>query len=198
MTADPLAEYPRAKAEILARALAAYAAFDGAVARAPEDRLTERGAVGDGWSIKDVLGHTASDDRWFAAQLQAAARGEWPTMADCYGDESQPPPGLDLSTQDGRNTWQYYRNRGVSLDEIRRRSVEARAKLWSVLESLPEDEFALLYSIDGSRLPGRIHRAAGDQEPFASPLWRWVAGNTWHHYEQHAADIEAFLARLDG
>jgi len=119
-------------------------------------------------------------------------------MLDAVGDESPPPIDIDLSTQDGRNEWQYRRNQGLSLDAVRQRSREWRARVRAAIEAISEEEFQSLYTFDASRPPGRIRPAIEDTDQFAIPLWQLVGGSTWQHYEQHAADIRAFLEQIGG
>lgn len=184
-------EAPRTKAALLGRVRAASAALDDVIAQVPRERLEERGAVGD-WSVRDVIAHISADESWMVAQLRALARNEPPAALDAYGTDVPPPAGLDLGTQDGRNAWQYQRLRHLPLEEVLARSTRSRATVIAMIESMPEGEFGALYALEPNRFVGRIRPAASDREPLSSPLWRWLAGNTWHHYEDHAAGLRPF------
>lgn len=185
---------PTKKAEILERNRLAIAAWEAALAELDDRDLVQAGAVGE-WSVKDIVAHIASDDRWFAGQLEAAMRGELPTAASCYGDEAPPPPATDLSTQDGRNAWHHARFRDLPLAEVRQLAAGARARRDAALAALPESEFEALYAIVELGHVAHLRPAAEGEQ--GRPLWRAIAGNAWHHYEDHTKDVRAFASHLD-
>ena len=180
-----------AKTEILERSRLANAAFDAVLAKISEADMTAPGAVG-AWSVKDVIAHVAADDRWFAGQLEAAAKGEIPTALACYGGEDLPPADLDFNSNEDRNTWHYRRNRDLSLSAALEMAAEARARRDSAIEALPDGELAALYTIGGNGHVAHLRRATEGEQGW--PLWRALAGNCCDHYDDHTKDLEAFLA----
>lgn len=187
-------DVPTTKEPLLQRMRAAYDEFDAAAGSVPSEQLETAGAAGD-WSVRDLLAHTS--DRWLVAQLEASREGRLPTALECYGSEKPPPPpaGADLSTPDGRNAWQHARDLGLTLEEIRERTREVRARLIALVEGYRDEDLATPYAIVELPLTGQL-RPALDGEPFAAPLWRWIQGNSWHHHEDHARGIRDFVERL--
>lgn len=172
----------------------AYAAFDEALAEVPENRLHTLGAAGDDWSVRDVIAHVGQP--WLAGQLEAALRGELPTALECYGTEAAPPPGTDLSTNDARNAAAYERDRDLSLDHLREREARSRARMLDAVRAIPEDELSVEYTIvDHLGHVGHVRPVQDAEQGF--PLARWIAGNSWFHYEDHAAQLRAFLETLE-
>lgn len=185
-------DIPRTKQPILDRFQRACSAFDEALAKLSDEQLLARPA-GGGWSARDVLAHVSADNRWFGAQLQACAEDRLPGALESYGTDEPPPPGADLSTQDGRNAAQHERNRGKALEEIRREHAEYRARLLELIRALPDAEFERDYAIADNGHIGWVRPATESEQGF--PLWRWLQGNTWHHYEDHLPEIQAAAAR---
>jgi len=181
-------EEPRTKTAISDRFRAAYTAFDEALGKLTDAQMLAPGPEG-AWSARDVLAHVAADHRWFAGQMVAALEDREPTAAECFGDVSPPGPEHDLTTQDGRNRLQWEQNRHLSLGEVRGGHREYRAKLEAAIERLPEDQMEKPYAIEMLGFVGRVRRAREGEQGY--PLWQWLRGNTWHHYEDHLKDIEA-------
>jgi hypothetical protein len=183
---------PQTKPEILERFRGAYTAFDAALAKASDEQLLVPGASG-AWSARDVLTHVAADQRWWAAQLTAAMEGRAPTTAECYANPNPRPSQYDMSTQDGRNAWQYELYRDQPLAEVREALVYYRERVIELANALPDAEFARPYAIVDSGVTGWVRPAEAGEQGF--PLWQWFRGNTWHHYEDHLEDIEAAATR---
>jgi len=183
-------EPPRTKAELIDRIRSAYAEFDRVLAEVPDDRLHTPGAAGADWSVRDVIAHVGQP--WLAGQLEAALRGELPTALECFGTDEPPPPGTDLTTNDARNAAAYERDRDLSLDHLREREATTRARMLDAVRALPEDEFSVEYTIvEHLNHVGHVRPVQDDEQGW--PLARWIAGNAWHHYENHAEQLRAFL-----
>jgi hypothetical protein len=187
-----MSDEPRTRDAILGRFRKAYTAFDAALAKLTDQQMLAPGP-GGGWSARDVLAHVGADHLWYTGQMTALLEGREPNAAECYGDVPPPGPGHDLSTQDGRNRLQLEQNRDVPLDEVRRRYRANRDRLEAIMERLPDDQMEQPYAIAVLGFTGQVRPAAEGEQGF--PLWQWLRGNTWHHYEDHLKDIEAAPGR---
>jgi len=165
-------------AEAYARYLASIDAFEGDLA-APD-------AVGD-WSVRDVIAHVGADERWMAAQLEALRAGVAPTVEACYGEELGEPGEFDLSTQDGRNAWQHARLRGIPLDEVLEMRELAHERLLAVARACSDADLAQILTIAPLGSQGHIRRPESGEQGW--PLWQWLRGVTYGHYDDHAAAI---------
>jgi len=177
---------PATVADLLTRVRAAYADFAAAIGRLSDDQLLALNAVGS-WSVRDAIAHVGADERWMAGQLEAIHTNELPTALGCYGSDELAAPDIDLSTQDGRNAWQYERLRGLSLDEVRSLAAEGHARLLAAIERFQDGHLTEEFTIADLGTMGHIRpRKEGEQ---GWPLWQWLRGVTYHHYDDHATGI---------
>jgi hypothetical protein len=128
-------------------------------------------AIGD-WSIKDVIAHVTSYERYMADRVREMVRGESYRGAETAGELAAflarlgyPDFGSPLLDDDEPNAWVVEHNRAKSLPDVRAESQRAFASLMDALEQLPDEHFT---------------------ERFAEG----IAGNTWEHYQHHCADLE--------
>ena len=158
---------PREKGQLLTRIREARAALDRTVDRLSEAQLTARGP--DGWSGKDHLAHLAA---W-----------EGKIVAVMEGRPAHEGLGLDEATYRGANIDEinahlHERARARPLPDVLAAFRRTHERLLVALEALPEAELTRPYqSAD-----------AGDV------LADGIAGNTYEHYEEHRAAIEALAA----
>jgi uncharacterized damage-inducible protein DinB len=151
-----MAAFAAARAELLATA-----------ALVPAAERASR-SLGNGWTLKDKLGHLADWDRWAADVLGDVAAGREPQL----------DPTVDPENDfDGWNAAHRAARQDQPWEEVWRDFHAARAALTAVLAAL-----------DGAAL----HR------PFASPwdptdnAYNWV--RIWlHHDREHAAEIRVGL-----
>jgi len=139
--------------QLLDREASSWAALMAAVARVPEDRRTEPGAV-PGWSVADLVWHCGYwvDDA--ARRIESIAAGTpEPDDAEAVWQKTN-----DEIAEDSK---------AMSWDEIVSRSEAARERIRAVLSSL-------------SAVP-----PAAESE---------FVGETYEHYDEHAAEIERFAA----
>ena len=174
---------PTTPAAILARTREAWAALDTALVLIDGEEML-RPRTPEGWSLRDFLCHLGNP--WLTAQLEAYLDGRDPEMFTCFGHEVPPEPSEDMSTNDGRNAWHQRALRRLSLD----RYLDFRGRTEALLLRLPESEGDVAYALVPSGHIGRM-RPALPGEPMSFPLWQWLRGETWHHFEDHVAAFEA-------
>jgi hypothetical protein len=186
---------PATAAQLLNRTRSARAAWEAAVARVGNDRLTE--PLTDGvWATRDVIAHLTADCRWMTGQLRAIMRGDLPTVEECLGHEHAPPPDVDLSDQDQRNAWRHETiDRHRSLDEVLANAPQWADALEEAIAALPDSELGRPYTFAEHLHIAHI-RPAVDGEP-SWLLERIVASYADEHYASHTADLHAWLSRLD-
>ena len=177
---------PTTPSAILARTREAWAALDTALALIDRDELL-RPRTAEGWSLRDILCHLGNP--WLTAQIEAHLDGREPTMLSCYGHEVAPEPGEDMSTNDGRNAWHRRALRGLSLEQVHARYLDFRGRTETILRRLPETEGDVIYALVPFGHVGRV-LPAREGGPMAFPLWQWLRGETWHHFEDHLRDFE--------
>jgi len=139
------------RSELLEREASSWQALMAAVARVPEDRRTEPGAV-PGWSVADLVWHCGYwvDDA--ARRIEAIAAGT---------PEADDPESVWQKTNDEVAE----ESKAMSWDEVVSRSEAARERIRAVLSSLAE-----------------IPPAAESE----------FVGETFEHYDEHAAEIQRF------
>lgn len=178
---------PTTPGTILARTREAWAALDTALARIDGAEML-RPRTPEGWSLRDFLCHLGNP--WLTAQLEAHLDGREPTMLSCYGHEVPIAPDEDMTTNDGRNAWHRRALRQLSLEQVHARYLDFRGRTESVLLRLPETEGEVVYALVPWEDVGRVIPASAGA-PMAFPLWRWLRGETWHHFEDHLPAFEA-------
>ena len=142
--------------------------LDRALAQVDESRLEEPGVSGF-MSVKDILAHIT----WFEKEMLAV---------------------LDQRTLAGSNWWDlpagernqhiFATNRDRPLAEVRASAQQVYALLLQALEGLEENEL---------NDPSRFRNMPPDWIPY-----QLLAGNTYDHYDHHAADIRRWLAAQGG
>jgi hypothetical protein len=139
--------------ELLHREASSWEGLMAAVARVPEDRRTEPGAV-PGWSVADLVWHCGYwvDDA--ARRIESIASGT-------------PEPDDAEAVWQKTNDEIAEESKAMSWDEIVSRSEAARERIRAVLSSL------------------------SDVPPAAESEF---VGETFEHYDEHAAEIERFAA----
>jgi hypothetical protein len=162
---------PQTKADLLARMAQGRAALEQALGQLSEAQLTATGPNG-GWAIKDHLFHLAAWERGIAALLQRRPR--WAAM------------GLDeaaISNYDEErvNALIYQKNEDRSLVEILADFHEAHRHMLAALDGLSDAELFKPYAYFTGEAAGSDTR----------PIIGWIIGNTYEHYAEHQAWIEA-------
>lgn len=165
---------PRDKAELLDRIERARASVDDVIGGLGDVQLVAPGPDG-GWSVKDHLAHLAVWEAGMAALLQRR-----PRYAAMQLDEN-----AYLSTdEDGLNAIIHQQNQGRSLGAVRAAVREAQRELLTALGSLTDADLFKTYS---------HYQPDEAGEDSGAPIVGWIAGNTYEHYDEHRAWIEALV-----
>jgi hypothetical protein len=142
--------------------------FDAAVGQVEPERMSQPGVSGV-MSVKDILAHVT----WFEREMVGLLRQE-----ALVGSELWELP------EDERNAAILEANRDRPLGEVLEEAPQVFQQLLQALEAL--DEGALN---DASRFRGM----PADWVP-----WQVIAGSSSRHYEDHGADIQAWLQKQRG
>ncbi|HLZ58008.1 MAG TPA: ClbS/DfsB family four-helix bundle protein [Ktedonosporobacter sp.] len=142
-----------------------YATFEELLATLNAEQMTTSGVNGS-WSVKDNLAHLSSWQRRLYAMLQGVKENR---------DLPDPTPNM---SEDEINEMFYQRNKDRSLDEVQ---ADFRSTFQQVLESvqsMSEDDLNRPVSWLNDR-----------------PIWPYIVGNTFGHYQEHSQIITDWLAR---
>jgi hypothetical protein len=163
---------PTNKAEMMSLIDERWSEFQALVNALTPQAFEQR--LGDGWSAKVHVGHVAAWERSLLALLRGedrnAAMGVPPELAARH----------DLDEMNGliaRNT------DGLPAGAARAYAASAHDEVTSLLESLSEAQLSLPYS----------HYQPTAVPPDPQPVYGWVNGNTWGHYEEHIGWLRAGL-----
>lgn len=131
--------------------------------------------VNGAWSMKDLVAHLTTWNRWLVARLQAA---------QSHQTEPHPPWPDYLESEDEINAWIYETNHGREMAEILDESQRSVQQLLVIVESLPGD-----ISIE------KI-------EPAYYLVWvndkRFEIGEFFDHFhDDHEQDVHAWLRRVE-
>ncbi|HLJ36632.1 MAG TPA: ClbS/DfsB family four-helix bundle protein, partial [Ktedonobacteraceae bacterium] len=185
-------EEQRDKPRLLDLMNTGYTEFTTLIAPLNAAQLTTPG-VDHQWSIKDILVHLAFWQHHLLTYLQSAIEGKPPEKmthetidalrkqypgAEAALAESEPQsaPTDDYSDM---NDYIYLRNKSRQLDEVQTDFHASYAQVVATVRSMDE---ALLFD------PAKISWGEGN------PLYAWVVGNTFGHYEEHIGPIKNWLA----
>ena len=157
------------KASLLHELRAARAEWDELLAEVGEERMTEPGAAGD-WSVKDVMAHLSSYDRWFVQASEAHFRGEMP-----------PLDGTESMDFEQRNLFRHQQTRDHLLAHVQAESQRVFDRLLEVVEAHSEEFLTQPQQFEGA--PGPLL------------VWKMIEGDGYEHYRDHMRSIRAWLAQ---
>ncbi|GCE27260.1 hypothetical protein KDA_27440 [Dictyobacter alpinus] len=153
------------KAELLTRMQDGYTAFTALLSSLSDEQLTTPGVNGK-WSIKDNIAHLSTWEKSVITALDALHN---------YVEPGNPTAGM---SEDEQNELYYQANKDRPLSEVRNEFATVSQEIQSAVERLSDDQI-------NSPLPWSTS---------TNPIWPWIAGNTYEHYEEHAQIIEKWLA----
>ena len=159
------------KAKLLLELRSARAQWDTLIEQVAAQRgraaMVEAGAAGT-WSVRDLIAHLTSYDRWFVNAAEAQLRGEPPST-----------DGTEWMDWDERNAIHHQRTLHLSLGDVMRDSRETYARLVEMVEMLSE-----AFLIEPQQPPGV-------PQPFV--VWEQLRGNTYDHYRLHMGNVRVWL-----
>ena len=162
-------EQTMTKAGLLHELRAARAEWDELLAEVGEERMTEPGAAGD-WSVKDVMAHLSSYDRWFVQASEAHFRGEMP-----------PLDGTESMDFEQRNLFRHQQTRDHLLAHVQAESQQVFDRLLEVVEAHSEEFLTQPQQFAG--VPGSFL------------IWKMLEGDGYEHYRDHMRSIRVWLAQ---
>lgn len=122
--------------------------------------------LGDGWSAKVHVGHIAAWERSLLALLRGENRPRGMGVA---------PEVYRALDNDALNALLAARTQTQPLDEVRADAERVHAEVVALLDSMSESDLERPYS----------HFQPNDPPYNPNPVFGWVNGNTWGHYEEH-------------
>ena len=153
------------KQELLEEIRVEHGLLEETLSRLTHAQMLIGGVEGE-WCVKDILAHISTWERWMIRWTTSLVRGEKPDTPDPW----------DV---DRMNEKTFARVKGLALADVLE---EFRLSYWdsvTLAESLSE---AQLHSISTKTWP-------------MGPLWTGIAANTYWHYREHRADIEAWIKK---
>jgi hypothetical protein len=159
---------PINKSSLLNEMQTNYAALVEIISPLDNAQMTTEGVI-PGWSIKDILAHITSWHLRLLTWLNAAIRNQQPTIS---GPESE-------EEMNALNAQFYQENKSLSLDEALTNFRITHQQITEWIQSMLEEDLIN---------PNRFAWLQGQ------PLWQLVAGDTYEHYQEHKAQIKAWLA----
>ncbi len=154
------------KVALLEKMNCGFAAFQTLLAVLGEAQMTTAGVNGS-WSIKDVLTHLTAWQRAMVDRLHAAVRNEKPALTVLTDEEI-----------DRLNEQFYQEGKSRPLAEVLTDFRTTYLQIVEVVQELPWEDLA-------------------DEQRFAwlngTPLWRYIAGDTYEHYQEHIESIQEIL-----
>jgi hypothetical protein len=157
------------KNELLRRIQVSFAALEKTIQSLDPDELSQPGP--SGWAVKDHLAHLAAWELGIAELLQR--RDRFSAMGISEAVE------LGLS-EDEINKRLFQQHAGLTPEEARELLYDAHNRLLQALEPLSDEDLRLPYA---AYLPESA--PGGPQEP----VWGWIVGNTYDHFDEHRATI---------
>jgi hypothetical protein len=152
------------KAELLDRIRGTRAAIDQFIAQSSEERMSTPGP--EGWAPKDHLVHIAAWEGRLLALLDD--RPAWEGLGVSEADAD----GHDM---DHLNDLVYQRSKDRPLSAVLADYRRSHEELLAVLETMSDDDLYRPYS----------HYRPDDPPYNPNPVFGWIAGNTFEHYEEH-------------
>jgi hypothetical protein len=153
------------KAVLLGKIEDGYLAFEALLKGLNEIQMTAPGVNGM-WSIKDNLAHLGAWHRRLLDLLEGVRRGEEPA--------SRFAPGV---SEDDINEQFYWESKDRPLTEVLATFRTSYQRVLAVVQAMTAEDLnkPILWLKE-------------------RPIWLWVAGNTYEHYEEHSAIIRTWLA----
>ncbi len=156
------------KRELLDKIHTARADLENALASFTDAQMTQPGILGE-WAVKDILSHLIFWEQKMLHRLQTSI-------------VPQPAPGETWDAMiDRMNDENFRATRNRALDEIRNKIRESHAQVLAFIEALNEEDL---------NNPEKYAWHRGE------PIWEYIRGDTYAHYEEHTAPIRAWQSAI--
>jgi hypothetical protein len=152
------------KNRLLDEIRAGYSAFEAILAPLSTEQMTTPEVNGE-WSIKDNIAHLNAWHGRLLNMLRATKEGV---------DLPDPTPGL---AEEEINEMFYQQNKDRPFAEVQAEFHSTYQQVLQSVQALSNEEL-------NKPLSWREGR----------PIWPWIAGNTYEHYQEHAQIIQNWLA----
>jgi uncharacterized protein (TIGR03083 family) len=170
---DEYAVPPANKAELMARIDREWAALKRTLAPLSEAQATTPGP--GGWSVKDLLAHISAWERvLLICHLQGGSFAEAAGM-----DEATSAATEHMTAETGLNDYFHQRDKDLPMPEVLAHFRATHRQVVAALEQLGDAD---------------LLRAHDPDDP-ASHLIDSIVGDTYAHYHQHRATIEAMFGQ---
>lgn len=136
-----------------------------------EEQMTAPGMAGD-WSVKDLLSHLTAWEAELVTMLAQARQGKKPPFAD-----------IPASKTDELNAKWRAETKDRPLDRALADFHGVRKQTIRQIESFSDNELS----------DPKLYKWLKD-----SPLWKWIAAETFEHEAEHAEQIRQWRASLPG
>lgn len=164
------------KNEFLVELQAAYADLTGLLASLSEAQWLEPN-VYEGLSVKDVVAHIAAWESLAVDWVAASRRGTLPVR---FAPGYEIDPGIETEpVMDALNEHFFLLHRKETLVSVRANFEDTHQQMTALVEAMPEEELTQ---------PGQFEWRPD------KPMWPVLASNSFEHYREHAALIQAWLA----
>ncbi len=170
---DETRTLPQTKADLLARIARGRAAFEETLGKLSDAQLTTPGK--DGWRIQDHLIHVAVWELGIAALLRRASR---------FGAMRVDAALLASGNFDAMNAHICRQHQSKSLEEARAYFRDAHREILDAISTLTGADLQKPYS---------HYQPNEARDDGSEPIVRWIVGNTYGHYEEHAEWIRAMV-----
>ncbi len=172
---DETRALPQTKSELLARIARGRVEFEALLGKSSDAQLTAPGK--DGWRIQDHLIHLAVWELGVAALLRRASR---------FGAMGVDGVLLASGDFDAMNDAIYRQHKDKTLAEARAYLRDAQRAILDAIVALADADLQRPYAY----FQPDEAREDGDE-----PIVRWIVGNTFGHYAEHAEWIQAMAGK---
>jgi hypothetical protein len=163
-------DWPRDKADLIARIRQGRAALADLIAGLSEVRLTTPGSAG-GWSVKDHLAHLTAWERLVIGRL----RGQTDREHEVVGMDEAAYAAAD---EESLNAFIYQRHKDQPLGEVRAAFDAATDEVLALVDAMTWED---------------LRRPTFPDLPGSGALLGNVVGNTYGHFNEHQEWIQDLL-----
>jgi hypothetical protein len=151
------------KEELIDKIEQSHSEWEAVLTEVGEDRMTEPGVMDD-WSVKDIIAHLSSWQQRVLDRMDADGTGK--------------PLEVLGQTVDEINVAFYARNRELPLKDVLAQARDTYDRFMERVRGLSQEQIFE---------PGHFTFTKDN------PLYDWIAGDTFEHYDEHSASVRAWL-----